>query len=86
VASKEVAVKKYVVRLIEEERARLDEFVRKGKRAGRLLTKARILLKRTYRRPATDGATAGLPRRSTRASRRWSGRGGNSSRKASSPS
>jgi len=45
VASKEVAVKKYVVRLSEEERARLGEFVRKGKRAGHLLTKARILLK-----------------------------------------
>jgi hypothetical protein len=45
VASKEVAVKKYVVRLSEEERARLDEFIRKGKRAGQLLTKARILLK-----------------------------------------
>jgi hypothetical protein len=45
VASKEVAVKKYVVRLSEEERARLHEFIRKGKRAGHLLTKARILLK-----------------------------------------
>ena len=44
-ASKEIAVKKYVVRLSEEERARLDEFIRKGKRAGHLLTKARILLK-----------------------------------------
>jgi Flp pilus assembly CpaF family ATPase len=33
VASKEVAVKKYVVRLSEEERAQLDEIVRKGKRA-----------------------------------------------------
>ncbi|HYA81762.1 MAG TPA: IS630 family transposase [Methylocystis sp.] len=44
-ASKEVAVKKYVVRLSEEERARLEEFVRKGKRAAHLLTKARILLK-----------------------------------------
>ena len=43
-ASKEIAVKKYVVRLSEEERARLDEFIRKGKRAGHLLTKARILL------------------------------------------
>ena len=44
-ASKEVAVKKYVVRLSEEERARLEAFIRRGKRAGRLLTKARILLK-----------------------------------------
>ena len=44
-ARKEIAVKKYVVRLSEEERGRLDEFIRKGKRAGHLLTKARILLK-----------------------------------------
>ena len=44
-ASKEVAVKKYVVRLSEEERARLDEFIRTGKRAAPLLTRARILLK-----------------------------------------
>jgi hypothetical protein len=44
VASKE-AVKKYVVRLSEEERGRLDEFIRNGKCAGHLLTKARILLK-----------------------------------------
>ena len=51
-ASKEVAVKKYVVRLSEEERARLDEFIRKGKRAGQLLTKAGILLK-------ADGSEAG---------------------------
>jgi poly-gamma-glutamate capsule biosynthesis protein CapA/YwtB (metallophosphatase superfamily) len=45
VASKEIAVKKYVVRLSGEERARVEEFIRKGKRAGHLLTKARILLK-----------------------------------------
>jgi transposase len=45
VASKEVAVKKYVVRLSEEERARLEGFIGKGKRAALLLTRARILLK-----------------------------------------
>ena len=44
-ASRAVAVKKYVVRLSEAERARLDEFIRTGKRASHLLTKARILLK-----------------------------------------
>ena len=44
-ASKEVAVKKYVVRLSEEERARLEGFIGKGKRAALLLTRARILLK-----------------------------------------
>jgi transposase len=45
VAGKEVAVKKYVVRLTEEERERLNELIRKGKRSAQLLTKARILLK-----------------------------------------
>ena len=42
---KEIAVKKYVVRLSAEERAELDELIRKGKRSAQLLTKARILLK-----------------------------------------
>ena len=42
---KEIAVRKYVVRLSAEERAQLDELIRKGKRSAQLLTKARILLK-----------------------------------------
>jgi hypothetical protein len=45
VAGKEIAVKKYVVRLDAEERDRLNELIRKGKRSAQLLTKARILLK-----------------------------------------
>jgi hypothetical protein len=45
VARKEIAVKKYMVRLSGEERARLDALIRQGKRAGHLLTRARILLK-----------------------------------------
>jgi len=45
VAGKEIAVKKYVVRLAEEERDRLNELIRKGKRSAQLLRKARILLK-----------------------------------------
>jgi len=45
VAGKEVAVKKYVVRLDAEERDRLNELIHKGKRSAQLLTKARILLK-----------------------------------------
>src|ERR1700693_6264049 len=45
VAAKEIAVKKYVVRLSAEERAQLDELIRKGKRSAQLLTKVRILLK-----------------------------------------
>jgi hypothetical protein len=45
VAGKEIAVKKYVVRLSAEERERLLEFIRSGKRSAQLVTKARILLK-----------------------------------------
>ena len=44
-AGKEIAVKKYVVRLTAEERGQLDELISKGKRSAQLLTKARILLK-----------------------------------------
>ena len=42
---KDVAVKKYVVRLNAEERAYLDELIRKGKSPAQRLMKARILLK-----------------------------------------
>jgi hypothetical protein len=45
VAGKEIAVKKYVVRLSEEEREKLSQFVRSGRRSAQLSTKARILLK-----------------------------------------
>jgi hypothetical protein len=45
VAAKEIAVKKFVVRLSKEERERLDELVHTGKHSARLLIKARILLK-----------------------------------------
>ena len=44
-AGKEIAVKKYVVRLSGEERERLKSLVRAGKSPAQLLTKARILLK-----------------------------------------
>ena len=44
-AGKEIAVKKYVVRLSTEEREQLSELICSGKRSARLLTKARILLK-----------------------------------------
>jgi hypothetical protein len=45
VAGKEIAVKKYVVRLSPEEREQLSDFIRSGKRSAQLQTKARILLK-----------------------------------------
>jgi hypothetical protein len=44
-ARKEIAVKKYVVRLSDEERQQLDALIRKGKGPARRLLKARILLK-----------------------------------------
>lgn len=44
-AAKEISVKKYVVRLSEDERNRLDEMIHKGKSSAQRLMKARILLK-----------------------------------------
>ena len=44
-ARKEIAVKKYVVRLNAEERQQLEAMIRKGKGPARRLLKARILLK-----------------------------------------
>ena len=44
-AGKEIAVKKYVVRLSAEEREKLSALIRSGKRSAQLLTKARLLLK-----------------------------------------
>ena len=44
-AGREIAVKKYVVRLSAEEREKLAALIRSGKRSAQLLTKARILLK-----------------------------------------
>ena len=44
-AKKEIAVKKYVVRLSAEERDRLEAMVRAGKNSAQILTRARLLLK-----------------------------------------
>jgi hypothetical protein len=44
-AGKELSVKKYVVRLSDEEREQLETLIRKGKGLARRLLKARILLK-----------------------------------------
>jgi hypothetical protein len=44
-ASKEISVKKYVVRLSADEREHLDALIRKGKSPAQRLLKARILLK-----------------------------------------
>jgi len=45
VAAREIAVKKYVVKLSAEERDRLDGAIRSGKHPAQRLMKARILLK-----------------------------------------
>ena len=44
-ARREIAVKKYVVKLSAEERERLEALVRAGKNSAQLLTRARILPK-----------------------------------------
>jgi transposase len=45
VAAKDIAVKKYVVKLSAEEREQLDSLIRTGKHPAQKLMKARILLK-----------------------------------------
>jgi hypothetical protein len=45
VTAQQVAVKKYVVKLSEEEREQLNTLIRTGKHRARQLMKARILLK-----------------------------------------
>jgi len=45
VSAKEIAVKKYVVKLSTEERERLHSLIRGGTHPARKLTRARILLK-----------------------------------------
>jgi Homeodomain-like domain len=52
VTAKQIALKKYVVKLSAEERERLNTLIHAGKHPARLLTKARILLK-------ADAAEAG---------------------------
>ena len=43
--AKQIAVKRYVVKLSDDERKRLDALIHAGKHSARLLTKTRILLK-----------------------------------------
>jgi hypothetical protein len=45
VAAKQIAIKKYIVKLSAEERERLETLIRAGKHPARQLTRARILLK-----------------------------------------
>ena len=68
--AKEIAVKRYVVKLSAEERERLNTLIQSGKHPARKLTRARILLKadagegwgRMERQPDRCGADYTLPR------------------------
>ena len=62
-AGKEIAVKKYVVKLSVEERERLETLIRGGKHSARTLTRARILLKSDASGLGEHGVTAGSRRR-----------------------
>lgn len=61
-AGKDIAVKKYVVRLGAEEREQLRALIRKGKSPAKRLLKARILLKADISEAGEGGATAGSSR------------------------
>ncbi len=84
--AKQTAVKKYVVKLSDEERERLNTLIRKGKHRARQLVKARILLKADASEAGEDGVTARLPRLWIPASTRLPGPASNWWRKGSSPS
>ena len=82
---KEIAVKKYVVRLSTAEHAQLDELIRKGKRSAQLLTKARIPLKADVSELGEGWSDSRIsPRRWTPASPLSSGPGASWSRRGSS--
>ena len=57
-ARKEIAVKKYVVKLSGEERERLEALIHAGKSSARMLARARILLKADVSE-AGEGTPAG---------------------------
>ena len=61
--AQQAAVKKYVVKLSDEERQRLIALIQKGKGPARQVLKARILLKADAWDPGTPGVTAGSPKR-----------------------
>jgi len=58
VAAKDIAVKRYVVRLSADEREQLNSLIHKGKRSAQVVTKARILLKADVS-PAGEGWSDG---------------------------
>jgi hypothetical protein len=68
VVGREIAVKKYVVRLSAEERADLEELIRKGKRSAQLLS---LHPAEGGRRPRPSPSSSAA-RIICRRSRRWS--------------
>jgi hypothetical protein len=58
VAAKAIAVKKYVVKLSAEERARLDSVIHSGKHPTQRLMTARILLKADAKAMVGEGLVA----------------------------
>ena len=64
-AAKDIAVKKYVVKLSEAERNHLQVLDQQGKSPAKRLLKARILLKADAGAQGRVGAMAGSSRRST---------------------
>jgi hypothetical protein len=65
VTAKQIAVKKYMVKLSGEERERLAALIHAGKHPARQLTKARIMLKADASEAGEDGAIARSRRPST---------------------
>ena len=82
-SAKEISVKKYVVRLSDEERERLEALIRKGKSPAQRLLKARILLKADVSDAGAGWSDGGLSRLWTPAFPWFTGCGSNWRRKAS---
>ena len=60
--AKQIAVKRYVVKLCDEERGRLTTLIHAGKHPARLLTKARILLKADASEAGEGGSDSQIAR------------------------
>ena len=85
-AAKEIAVKKYVVKLSDEERERLNALISKGKHPARQLLKARILLKADASDAGEAWSDSQIAQPWRPASTRWLGRASAWWKRASTPS
>lgn len=84
-AAKEIAGRKYVVKLSAEERDRLDALIHKGKHSAQLLMKARILLKADVSEGGQGWSDSRIARALDTISRRSAGPVSNWLKKASTP-